>query len=264
MMKPRIVSTLRGATLVLVAFVGFVPTSEATVPCLKPDPKTCKIPEDCMVKRQIAMKRAFRDAFASSAMRCKAMTAAKKALGKGATPAALSKQAAALLYQDIANNPGRVAKKLDPCKKSKLADPPGWSTGDDCVFSASVNDPNSVNTCSEFLNASRTHERNHAASCRAVKKNEKTKLGEVSSWVDHGAACDAARYNQGVEKVPNRDDLNDFADEEADSYTLEIWELEDERAAAIHRCTTARDAAKAAEAVSKNAKALLATTGGAR
>jgi len=263
MKNRRIASTARGATLVLVALGSYVSTSAASAPCMKPDPKTCKIPEDCMVKRQIAMKRAFRDAFASSQMRCKAMDAAKKKLGKDASAPALSKAASDILYDMIAKHPERIAKNLDPCKKSKLADPPSWSTGDDCTYSASVNDPDSVNTCSEFLSASRIHEHNHVVSCKAAKENQKTNLGEVSGWVPHGEACDAASYNQGAEKVPNRSDLNDFADEEADSYTLEIWELEDARAAAIHRCTTAREAAKAAESASKNAKALMAM-GGAR
>lgn len=261
MKNRRIVSTARGVTLVLVALGSHASTSVASVPCLVPDPKTCKIPEDCMVKRQIAMKRAFRDAFASSAMRCKALTAAKQELGGSADAAALSKRAAELLYQDIAENPQRVARRLSPCRQSALADPPSWSTNESCSFSASVSDPDAVNTCSEFLQASRTHERNHVAQCRAARDNQKTNLGELSGWVNHGRPCDGATYNQGAEKVPNRSDLNDFADEEADSYTLEIWELEDARAAAIRRCTTARDAAKAAESASRNASALAAKAG---
>jgi hypothetical protein len=82
--------------------------------------------------------------------------------------------------------------------------------------------------------------------------------------VPHGKDCAGAEYNQGVPKTPNRKNMNDFADEEADSYTLELWELEDMRAAAIHACTTAREAAEAAANVSKNAKALGQKSGGVK
>lgn len=270
-MNRRLTETwTRGAALTLLALVSLVAESSASAPCLTPDPKTCKIPEDCMYKRQLAMKRAFRDAFASSKMRCKAYDAARKELGASASEAAVQARAGDILYNDIASHPERVARKLKKCASSSLADPPGWTTGDDCVFQANdanghaMADPDSVKTCKEFLDASRTHERNHAKNCRAARDGKTTELGEVSSWVPHGAECASASYNQGVPKTPNRKNMNDFADEEADSYTLEIWQLEDERAAAIHRCTTARDAAKAAEAASKAAKALSKQKGGTR
>jgi hypothetical protein len=68
MRPPQSTCLIRGAALVVVALASVVSESNAAEPCLKPDPKTCKIPEDCFYKRQIAMKRALRDAFVSSAM----------------------------------------------------------------------------------------------------------------------------------------------------------------------------------------------------
>jgi hypothetical protein len=197
------------------------------------------------------------------------MAAAVKKLGANADPAKLSETAGDLLYDDIAGNPGRIAKLLEKCKTS-LADPPAWETADDCMFQAidpkgkPLSDPDSIKTCSEFLEASRVHERTHVAYCKARRDAKTVNLGEVSSWVPHGKACDAAVYNQGVAKTPNKNNLNDYADEEADAYTLEIWDLEDKRAAAIHRCTTARDLAEAAANASKNAKALGTRSGGAK
>ncbi|MFB3814187.1 MAG: hypothetical protein ACE14L_08750 [Terriglobales bacterium] len=250
----------RGSALVLFVLAGMVSGRGAARSCLTPDPNTCKIPEDCFYKRQIAMKRALRDSFASSALRCKALENARRQLGPNASDADVNKRAAELLYDDIANNPGRIARRLPRCNTS-LADPPGWETAADCSFSAKGADgkwidPESVNTCSEFMKAARDHERVHVAACKAARDGRKLDLGATSGWVPHGNACAGANYNNGDPKVPDRDSLNDFADEEADAYTEEIWRLEDERAAAIRACTTAREAAKAAANASKNAKAL--------
>lgn len=243
--------------------VAAASTSDASQDCLKPDPKTCKIPEDCFYKRQIAMKRALRDAFLSSTLRCNAIAKAN-----GPNPpkdGARTKTAAENLSDDIMNHPERIARQLPRCA-STLADPPGFETDAvSCTFQAKdangrPTDPGKYNTCREFLEASREHEREHVRACKAANDHKTSEVGDASSWAaPHRATCPGAHWNMGAPKVEDRTEINDYADEEADGYTIEVWDLEDRRAAAIHRCTTARAAAAAAaKAASEKAAALKA------
>jgi hypothetical protein len=267
-MKSRTSIAIRVAALAVISIVAAAKTGDASEKCLKLDKKTCTFPESCMFERQIAMKRALRDLYLSGAMRCAALAKA----GSRNPPRddkGNPKSAADILNDLVDGRTGRIGDKLAKCKDSKLQDPPGWVTDDSCTFQAKgadgkAVDPEGSNTCSEFLDASREHEREHVRYCKAARDGKEANLGEWSAPKSPSAACSGVHWNGGASKVPDRKDLNDFADEEADGYTSEIWELEDMRAAAIHACTTARADAEAAAKGAKEKTTALKQIGGVR
>jgi hypothetical protein len=194
--------------------------SDALVKCTKP----CeKLP--CDYVRQLQMKVFIGKLFRSKKLRAEAAAYADKQLGPGASATDKSHLAGDRLYDEIrriAADPKQ--NKLPACAGSTLDEPPGAETMPDC--SVRLTDPRDssktlktplekLNTCAEFVDASKAHEENHVDACSGVKAGLK--------WPD-GRTWD-------------RQDMKTFADEEASAYEREVYYLRRSRDGARKRCT---------------------------
>ncbi len=238
----------RGAGIVMAIAAGLVAhPSDALVRCAKP----CqRIP--CDYVRQLKMKIFLGNLFRSKKLRADAAAYAEKQLGSGGTDVEKSHLAATWLYNEvkrIAADPNQ--NKLPACASSTMDDPPGGETLPNC--SIRLTDPkdssktlttplDKLNTCQEFVNASRQHEENHKDACEASKL--------LVKWPDG--------------RVWDRDDMKTFADEEASSYETEVYELRKARDRSRKQCTRKgadnpakpRTEAESAKAASASATAL--------
>ena len=200
--------------------------------------RECDTTERCEYLAQIQMKEQIQQLFKNKNLKQQAIAQAKRDM-PGASPKDVSHHAGDLMYQSVMQRAmdGRTIT-LPTCNAS-LQPPPGWETNNACRSYPLRKDGGELlsgdldgkNTCREFVDASREHEKFHAARCHAAQKN---------SQID-------------------REDINQFINEEVNAYQKEINYLKKmkfwKKAKCTPKETTVQDsAAKAA----KGAKALKA------
>jgi hypothetical protein len=201
-----------------------------------------------MYQRQIQMKLFLGSLFKSHALRAQAMAWAVASSPRTATLTDLAHTAGdklADMINKIAIDPRQ--NRLPACANSPIADPPAFETTRDCKIVAL--DPaghplttnlNDLDTCREFIEASKHHEENHQDECELEHRNVPLPNGTPR----------------------DRDDIDVFANEEAAAYDREVYYLRRFRDAAKKRCTKLKSPSDAGTAIGAAAKNVAALAGG--
>lgn len=188
-------------------------------------PPACCKPPPCAYFRQIEMKAALQQQFASRGLQREAL---RRAGGDPVAAARVLEQLVLAMARD-----GTLARRLPSCAGDPTPEPPGVTTGEDCaryVGDEKMSEDQAHRrfaTCGEFLQAAYRHEDLHKERCESQGSTARAKMP-----------------------------IDAYAEEEVSGYERELASLRDELHAWYGACSATVDAATRAQTVRAGVRVL--------